>query len=257
MIKDKAERDTKKALLPAITPSGTFSHRSDQSMLKHSGFICLDIDHKDNCNLQNFFELKSELSKIKQVAYCGLSVSGEGYFVLIPVAYPEKHHLHFQALLQLFTNFNIRLDQKCGNLSRLRGYSWDPEAYFNHAAIPFTGLPKPMAPAPNKPFSSYAKHQGNNQVLVEIILKHIESHCLDITADYNVWFSIGCNLASSFGHAGRSYYHRLSQFHSAYKPSETDRKFDECLKKAVTSQASLGTLINIAKSLGIMANYSP
>jgi len=238
MIKDKAERDAKKALLPAITPSGTFSHRSDQSMLEHSGFICLDIDRKDNPHLANFFELKSELCKIKQVAYCGLSVSGEGYYVLIPIAFPEKHQMHFQALLQLFTQFNIRLDQKCGNLSRLRGYSWDPKAYFNHHATPFTGIIiTPPRPALTRSTENSLPYSSDFEK-VERLVRQIEQKGIDITTDYNDWFAIACNLASTFGENGREYFHRISQFHPDYTLDKTNRKFSDALKKQ--TQNSMG-----------------
>ena len=34
--------------LPCITPSGIFKTRSRDGLVQHSGFICIDIDHKDN-----------------------------------------------------------------------------------------------------------------------------------------------------------------------------------------------------------------
>lgn len=248
MIKDKAERDAKKALLPAITPSGTFSHRSDQSMLKHSGFICLDIDHKDNSNLQNFFELKSEMAKIKQVAYCGLSVSGEGFFVLIPIAYPDKHLQHFLALQTVFASFGIQLDEKCKNLSRLRGYSWDPEAYFNHQAIPFTGLLLPNPKPTPHPKQTYQARPSNDYEKVEQLVRQIEQRGIDITADYNYWFAIACNLASTFGEAGRDFFHRISRFHPEYDPVLCSKKFEQALRKCGNTSSDLGALINRCKT---------
>jgi hypothetical protein len=244
MIKDKAERDAKKALLPAITPSGTFSHRSDQSMLKHSGFICLDIDHKDNSRVANFFDLQSELSKIKQIAYCGLSVSGEGYFVLIPIAYPEKHLLHFLALQTVFASFGIKLDEKCKNLSRLRGYSWDPEAYFNHQAVQFTGLflPNPKLRTSINP--AFQSTYSNDFERVEQLVCQIEQKGIDITADYNYWFAIACNLASTFGENGRHFFHRISQYHPGYNQAECDNKFQQAIRKCGNAGISLGALIN-------------
>jgi hypothetical protein len=252
MIKDKAERDAKKAQLPAITPSGTFSHRSDQSLLKHSGFICLDIDRKDNTHLANFSDIKSQLSKIKQVAYCGLSVSGEGYYVLIPIAHPDKHQLHFQALLQLFTQFKIRLDQKCGNLSRLRGYSWDTDAYINHQAIPFSGLPAPSSgPTPFKGATNNSP-TSNDFERVEQLVRQIEQKGIDITADYNYWFAIACNLASAFGEPGRDFFHRISRFHPNYSVAEADKKYSHCLRKPNNAPASLGALINSCKKANLI-----
>jgi len=92
---DKNKRDQLKANLPAITPSGQFSYRSKKDLIKHSGFIQFDIDGKDHTNIANFGALKTEISKIVNVAYVGLSVSGRGYWGLIPIKYPEKHKQAF------------------------------------------------------------------------------------------------------------------------------------------------------------------
>ena len=40
------------------------------------------------------------------MAYCGLSVSGKGFWGLIPIANPDKHRLHFTALKEAFGIFN-------------------------------------------------------------------------------------------------------------------------------------------------------
>ena len=42
--KDKSDRNELKKLLPAICFSGTFTKRTDSSLVKHSGIICLDFD---------------------------------------------------------------------------------------------------------------------------------------------------------------------------------------------------------------------
>jgi hypothetical protein len=59
----KAERDKLKALLPAITPSGIFSRRDEAGLIKHSGFMQVDIDHKENAHIGNYTELKAQLAK--------------------------------------------------------------------------------------------------------------------------------------------------------------------------------------------------
>lgn len=139
-IEDKTERSRLKAQLPAITPSGLFTYRAGKCLVKHSGFIQFDIDEKGNEGLTNYKELKSHICNIPNVAYCGLSVSGKGFWGLIPIAYPDKHKQHFKALEEVFKKYNIIIDPTCKDVSRLRGYSFDPNGYFNHNAIPYTRL---------------------------------------------------------------------------------------------------------------------
>lgn len=139
-IDDKRERDAVKATLPAITPSGIFSYRSQTNLKKHSGLIQIDLDLTENNKLiTNWTDLKSELIKIPQIAYLGKSASGRGYWGLIPIpSESENHKFYFDGLFDIFLNkLGIELDDKPKNVSSLRGYSFDPEAYFNHQAKTF------------------------------------------------------------------------------------------------------------------------
>ena len=137
----KADRDAAKSKLPAITPSGIFSKRNSNGLIQHSGIICIDIDKTGNEEIENYSDLKKELCKLKQVAYCGASVSGTGLFLLIPLAYPGRHKDQFQALKNDFWKWGIVIDKSCGNIDRLRGASFDADAYYNHTALHYTGLP--------------------------------------------------------------------------------------------------------------------
>lgn len=145
---DKSKRDAEKATLPAITPSGDFEYRS-ASKLKpngHSRLIQFDIDLKDNPHIRNYTYLKSQIAKLPFVAYCGLSVSGTGYWGLVPIAYPERHGQHFDALKRVFAHYGINLDDKPRNVASLRGYSYDSDAYFAEQVMLFElyDEPKPQ-----------------------------------------------------------------------------------------------------------------
>lgn len=134
-IRDKASRDELKATLPAITPSGVFSYRSESRIVTHSGLIQIDLDFQDNIHIINWDDLKSELIKLPEIAYLGKSVSGKGYWGLIPIPpNVSNHKMHFDAIQETFQNWGIELDQKPKNVASLRGYSFDSEAYFNHKA---------------------------------------------------------------------------------------------------------------------------
>ncbi len=144
-IDDKRERDAIKATLPAITPSGIFKNRIkeiplEEKLIQHTGLIQIDIDlSPKNKLITNWTDLKSELIKLPQIAYLGKSVSGLGYWGLIPIP-PDSdgHKLYFESLKEIFLKtWEIELDDKPKNVASLRGYSFDDEAYFNHQAIPF------------------------------------------------------------------------------------------------------------------------
>lgn len=246
---DKNERSKLKATLPAITPSGTFTQREESGLILHSGFIQFDIDLKDNTHITNYTELKEQLANIREIAYCGLSVSGTGFWGLIPILHPEKHTAHVMALQHDFKSLGIVIDAKPKNVASLRGYSWDPEAYFNHQATLYTNLYEPKPERYSRADSTY-HHQSTEAEKVEAILQQIESGSIDITQGYGTWFAIGCALANQFGESGRQYFHQVSQYHPDYKYHKTDNQFDEYLKHN-GYKYTLGTFFAIAKDYGL------
>ncbi len=149
-LDDKNKRGEIKSTLPAITPSGLFTYRSQKDLVKHSGFIQIDIDRaKSNLEISNWNDLKKELIQVPQIAFLGLSASGRGYWGLIPIPPdPENHKGYFESLFDIFLKtWGIELDDKPKNIASLRGYSYDLEGYFNHEAKPFTVWKKPVTVA--------------------------------------------------------------------------------------------------------------
>ena len=160
-VEDMSERKAMKAALPAVTISGIFSGRGEKNLVVHSGLICIDIDQKDNEHIEDFHGLKDLFSDIPYVAYCALSVSGNGYWLIIPISNPKKHKEHFLAIQKTFKQAQINIDPAPSNVASLRGYSYDENAYYNHEASVFPYyLEEPV-----KPLVQYWPKQGNNNQL--------------------------------------------------------------------------------------------
>lgn len=228
-MENKEERDRRKALLPAITPSGVFaSYREAKNLISHSGFIQFDIDHKENSHIGNYNSIKKQLSHIKEVCYCGLSVSGKGYWGLVRIDKPDNHLGHFLALEKAFKQLGLTIDKSCKDVSRLRGYSYDPEAYFNHAGKTFfVCLALPSLPTLIRRAGFVNTDPGRD---VESCILQIEERGIDITEGYLPWFEIACALANEFGEVGRNYFHRCSQFNPGYSWFKADQQYNQCLR---------------------------
>lgn len=247
-LESKSERDKVKAALPGITPSGLFSYRHEFCLIQHSGFIQFDIDFKENSHISNYKQLKEQICKISNVAYCGLSVSGTGYWGLIPIAYPDKHKQHFESLQKAFESFSIVLDPAPANVASLRGYSYDADAYFNHSASILSQYEKPV---PKPTLKSFIPNLNDDQVKVEACIREIERRRIDITTSYHFdWLPIASNFADTFGESGRIYFQLVSQFHPEYESRKTDIQYDKCLK-ANRGAASLGTFLSRCAAHGI------
>jgi hypothetical protein len=167
---DKQTRGELKSQLPAITPSGQFSYRSQNSLLIHSGLIQIDLDNLDEGDLE---AIKKDLQTLDEIAYLGLSVSGRGLWGLIPMPRdPEFHRDYFEVLSQTFKELiGITLDDKPKNVASLRGYSYDPEGYFNHSAIPFINKSKPIPRTNTKP----ARTERSSKGLEDWIIREMEN----------------------------------------------------------------------------------
>ena len=124
----KPERNEIKKQLPAICFSGKFNKRSDNSIIEHSGLICLDFDgyQKQKELLQD----KENLSKNNYVYSVFISPSGNGLKVLIKIPDdPENHTNYFNSLEKYFNS--PYFDRTSKNLSRVCYESYDPLIYVN------------------------------------------------------------------------------------------------------------------------------
>ncbi|PQJ77514.1 BT4734/BF3469 family protein [Polaribacter glomeratus] len=227
---DDATKKTLKSKLPAITPSGLFTKRNSQSLIKHSGFIQFDIDFKDNLHITNYSDLKNEIRKIKEIAYCGLSVSGNGFWGLIPISNPTEHTQHFEALYLKFKYLGIHIDVSCKDVSRLRGYSCDDDAYFNHSATTFNQVLKHQKKKQTRATYLKTNDSETTKNTVEKCINIIQNRGIDITGNYQTWFPICCSIANEFGENGRDYFHILSRMSNIYDERKTENQYTHSMK---------------------------
>lgn len=177
--KTEDDKNRIKSTLPTCTPSAKFhpgEPRRTESKYTHTGFMCMDIDAKHNPHISNFSSLKPELAKIENVAAVFTSAGGAGYFILIPIAKPEKHREHFAAVEAWFKSKGLILDNSCKDEVRLRFCTWDPEPYINPDAPPLFWCMEEM-----KPKKSAAEISGESTVFsrynakldfVDVLQKH-------------------------------------------------------------------------------------
>ena len=242
----KAYQDQfKREYLPAITPGGLFRQRGESNLLQATNLLQLDIDLEPNAHL-NLVQLKAQISKVKNIAYCAISARGNGLWALVPISDYKDYKAHFGALEVDFKAFGVVIDPAVKNVAGLRFYSYDPDPYINPAATVYTK---------KKVIQAATATQGNAAAdnNLERLISKIEDARIDITGAYNEWFAIGCGLANTFGEAGRHYFHRISQFYSGYEVSATDKQFDACIKGGRTKgRYTVATVFELAKDYGVM-----
>jgi hypothetical protein len=134
---NKDERNKLKQKLPAICFSGTFNKRNDNSLIDHSGLICLDFDGYSNKK-----ELMDERNRIisdKYVYSCFISPSGDGLKVIVRIPKDSMNHKHyFLALKEHFSSDHFDTTSK--NLSRVCYESFDPLIHINNDSVIWTSM---------------------------------------------------------------------------------------------------------------------
>ena len=244
-ISDEDKQKRLKLQLPVATISGTFAPTCKaENLVTHSHLLCIDIDKKDNLDVDWFDDLKHEWYNIPQILYAGRSIRGKGWFAIFRIAYPDKHEDQFEALKHDFANSGLIIDKACKNVNRMRFISYDPEPYVNEDATLYTKV----WVEPKQVYHSSSAYSGDDMEQVEKCCHIIEDRSIDITATYDEWFHVGAALAS-LGECGRSLFHIVSSQNAKYKASETDKKFDNLLCNV--SNINIGTFFHICSQYGI------
>lgn len=246
---DKEKRNALKRSLPQATISGVFSPtRAKNNLSQHSGLICVDIDAKDNPDILDWETLKQDLSVLPQIAYCALSVSGKGLFLVIPLRYPEKHLQQFRQLQIDFRKMGIMIDSACSDITRLRCLSYDEHPIINENATLYEGVyvEKPK----HKSFPTCFIYEGENtSAEVAVCCRKIQQCGIDITASYDDRLKVGCALAT-LGESGRSLFHICSRQNAKYNAAKTDKMFTDLLRRNY-QQVNIGTFFWMCKQHGI------
>lgn len=240
-VREEADKEIRKLLkkgLPACTVSGLFEKREKSGLIQHSGYICIDIDGKDHPNISNWEDVITELGYIREVAFSGLSVSGNGAFCIIPIADPSKHTAQYKAIEEDFLRYGIVTDHACKDVTRLRIYSHNATPYINRNAKVYTRIFKP------KPIKS--NFYSNGDEVEKLVKKIIDTHT-NIVPDYPSWFKVGAALANVPN--GRELFHAVSRIGAEkYDVKECDKQFD---KVKAGAGVSINTLFYYAKNNGI------
>lgn len=246
-------KETRKKIkqgLPCVTPSGIFRERKETGLVKHTGLLCVDIDSKDNP--------KWDLAKSKHVIgqycpslyYAGLSLGGEGIFLIFRISNPEFHKQHFEALAQyLHDTFELQVDKSVKSPVSLRVASYDEDPYYNPNPVPF---PYTMETDPKSGHVVRTVDDKNRvRERVEKAVSIIQKKRIDITERYERWFKVGCALAHEFGEEGRYWFHLVSRVYKNYDEGECDIQYNKCLKYQKEGKTTIGSFFFLCKRFGI------
>ncbi len=135
--KEKKDRDLLKQSLPSICFSGEFTQRNNESLINHSGLICVDFDKFPNMDvlLDNYETIKRD--SFTFVSF--ISPSGDGFKVVVKIPKcktNKEHNQYFNGLNAYYDNQYF--DVVASGLSRVCYESYDPAIHVNNDSDLFT-----------------------------------------------------------------------------------------------------------------------
>ena len=258
--KNMPEYINTKKMLPGATLSGLFSLYEDDSLThpgqrvmvsrrethlyRHTGWLAIDIDLKDNQQLTNFENIRMVARFRPEIGLLMRSCSGTGLFGLVRLAYPDRHKEQFKAILKEYAALGIVLDKQCGNIGRVRFASWDDadHIYINNNVQPYQGLQmeeqqvipqaRPMYSRPQSNASSAYGGSDNSAFwndprtqdrIIELIVKALVSRNINITESYDEWTKAGWALKAH--PYGEHMFHELSACSRKYNAAQASQKW--------------------------------
>ncbi len=233
-ISDPEAKKKAKVGLPGVTISGTFSKRNADSLLTHSGFICIDID------------LETDRNQLINDPYTYAlfdSVSKRGVALLVKIN-PSKHNDSFNFLQKYYHEAHgINIDGAPRSTVSLRCVTYDPLLFHN----PDSALSKTYVP--KKPKNTSLPYVLSDDQVGQVIHEVISSG-RDIAPDYDSYVQLAFAIASGLGESGRDAFHSMCSLNDKYKFSQADKKYTSVLK-VPNPRITIGTFFHMAKQAGI------
>ena len=149
-IQDKASRSKFKRSMPSVTVSGTFSQRSNEGLLIHSGLLQVDIDYTGNeSRVDNgICSLAETVANYPHALLTCISPSGNGIKSIVgidlqsalstlPIDLATAHALLAETVSADYQRlFGLAVDSAGSRMAQLMIVPFDPNVYHNPNATP-------------------------------------------------------------------------------------------------------------------------
>lgn len=246
-----------KSRLPCVCISAIVEgERKEANVADHTGLLCIDVDGKDNPNFESGEDLKQYISRFQEVLYCGLSVSGQGCFAIIPIKHKDRHKGHFKALSRIIADrLGIRIDEACKDVTRLRFVSYDESPYLNESARVFSIVDMDEeAPVNRQEVGEYFS-ADTDLAEIEALVGQLEDRDIDLcsyrsstdgTTDYATWLKMAFAFAS-LGEEGEDLFLRVCRLYPDHSEERSRRKFADALRSGRRGDRTGVTIASFVK----------
>ena len=275
--REEEYKSQKRNILPSVSFGGLFDYRSTDKkklsevgkygLISPSGLLIVDLDHLsavgEGIGLEDLKERLSEDSEIG-VRLVFTSPSGDGLKVVCKteegrITDKDSYKAVSTALIHFISQrYDIPisregLDKSGSDITRLCFLCNDPTAKIVDSESVFRPEDHPVPEkTPERDlererllrdFANYTTGDG-----IEEIVQRVEESGRDIAPEYGDYIKL-CYSFTALGERGRSLLHRVCRLSDKYRPEDTDRDFNNCLRSGESQ--SIGTFVNLCKDMGI------
>ena len=184
---DEEAKRNRKAALPGVMFSGTFSKRGNACLLEHSGLLCLDFDKLGD----RLADARAIIQADPHCAAAFVSPSGDGLKVLVLIpADGTTHKAAFEVASAHYAALGFEADPARKDVAGMCFVSHDPDLFCREDAKPIE-LParQPSEPEVDGPEDHELPPPARPEV--EAALSRISADC-----SYGFWLEIGMALHS-------------------------------------------------------------
>ena len=265
-----------KKKLPVMVFSGIFEGRflnEGDYIKRYTQWIILDIDKKENefiKSLADIQELKTKLSSEKFIYAIFISPSQNGLKILVKGNQTlEQHKTFFNQLVDFFKlKYSVTIDPSGSNINRFCYVSHDPNIYINPQSSIYEIDLNDTIPSNGKtiPSGKRIQYRGDNEGILDDILRYLKETNQSITNDYKNWINVGFALITEFHknkQKARDYFHEFSKLDEGkYSREVCNEKFNQLAENS-KQRVSIASIIYLAKQKefkidnSISAKYLP
>lgn len=225
----------------------------DKDILEYSNVLAIDIDKKDNPNI-DLNEIAKKIFELPYVFLVSKSISGQGIYALVLLKDGQFTKDYYNYLSKLWTKqYNIKIDEQCKNIGRKRFISYDDNIMIKNDNDEITEwkLKSSNKESINTNYTNtqvfYPKYkpENTNQVLVNKAIWYLLNNGFSIDnfntkEPYATWYHIGCEFRHfedgeqmfiKFSTNSTKYFDNITNILKKWNQTKKEISLDEVSKK--------------------------
>ena len=225
----------------------------DKDILEYSNVLAIDIDKKDNPNV-DLNEIVKKIFELPYVFMLSKSISGQGFYALVLLEdgrFTKEYYIYLSKLWS--KQYNIKIDEQCTNIGRKRIISYDDNIMIKDDEIEISewklkelNITNHLTSQNKSKMIDYkAKMHTNDNTLTQKAIWYLLNNGFSIDnfnlkKPYATWYHIGCDFRHfedgeqmfiKFSTNSTKYFDKVTDILKKWNQTKKEISLDEVSKK--------------------------